>query len=313
MENEKKEKLKKRKLQIAAKFDTLNKDYKKTHFQSELKIFGSLVDSFSTISSNITLEKALRPFQIGLKLALIGIEKEKSSAGILGKNLLQLHQFLNVFLTKTFLKNDQIGKKNLFDLFLKSFLVVLPAFIFILKEKKLTSHEKIKDDPNWSIFEFELLLLMIFNTDSIKTIYDNFASALNFDENLKHIFINALNSLTFLFSLHFFSKDNQAVQKMIFSDLKEYLIKSLKDIEKCVEINTEENSQFNIQIKKLIICLESDDFDNFYNTIKEILILIQINPEMYYNELYDIDVFTKSLLDSLNKDYGPITTALHTV
>ena len=129
---EKKKELQKRREHLASALEGIKNDYTAKNYGEALKIVGPLINSMAAATSAQAIRRGSPSLLLGLKIALIGIESEKSQAGVIGKTLSTIEKGVADLVIGTYLAKEDVGSREFFKLLSQALML---ASISIIRDR----------------------------------------------------------------------------------------------------------------------------------------------------------------------------------
>lgn len=273
---EKNDTAKKGKEQIANRLNGLKKEYEGKEHGDLLKILGSLIDSLAIVTTADILQKGSSPLFLSLKIALKGIESEKSKAGLIGRVLSLVIREIESIIVESGLDKNEVRNKDYIIYVIQVLVLVTIGMTQYFKKLNLA---KGKDEDNLKnqIFGLELIIIMILKTKLIDFVVQDIVEGCGIKEQNQLVVAKLIKAFVVILSLLTIAGNNHQVLKSLWIDLKEYLKIHLSDIETYLELKG--RSLENIYIQDALVSLQDEDFDSLYQTYVNALEGLKAKPE----------------------------------
>lgn len=297
-----------RRKHLASTLDAIKMDFEKKNYGGSLMILGPVIDALANATAAQILEKGTAPLLLSLRIALLGIESEKSSAGVLGKSLCTTANGISNLVVSSFLDKEDVGSRKLFKLLTQALVLVvisiawkLEQFDFSLRIKENEEEAELKEK---NLFGFELMILLILRTEMIQTVVKNITEACGANKLQQESIAKLIKALILILALLTGAKGDQETLKKLTLDLKDYLKEGLRDIQEFLNtINEavkipESVTAISISLQQALESLEGDDFDILYKAYAESLQNIESSPESMQHEIEAVSEFAEILFNA---------------
>lgn len=298
-----------RKQRLAEAINDIKKDYTSKENSDIFKILGSVINSLAVASAAQVLKKGTPALLLSLQIALQGIEKEESEAGIIGSTLNKATKGVVELVIHTFLGREDIGSRNLFKLMMQGMMLASIAITWKLKQFRLNSKSdaNTESDQENKLFEFEMILLLILKSGIIQEIVKNVSSTCGANENQQEIIGNLMKALLLILMVLTAANGNEKYLRSLVVDLKDYLIEAMSDIQNFVNIAREAEKTgdtapvMNIFIQQALSSLQDENFETTFQAYSAALAEVKATPEMMVSEIEEIENFAELIYNAFTR------------
>lgn len=294
-----------RKEYLATALHKINQGYSHQPKEGSLTIIYPLIESLAVATAALVMRHGAPSLLLSARIALIGIEKEKSQAGVLGKTLSKLAKGISNFIIETDLSKEDVGSQQLFEAFVQILMISSIAILWNMTQHPMT-HELVEyeesEEQHYQAFGVELILVLIFRTRIISLLTKNALFACGFNEKQYEDVVKMMHALIIVLSLLTSAKTVELMQKFA-SNFKEDLIQGLEGalalIDRSQSTEKIENlSSIKLYIQQALANLQEENFELLYKTYEEVLELLQSNPKIMQDEMEEVFKFSKTLSDA---------------
>ncbi len=305
-----KNELRERREFLANALQTMKIDYAGKNHGDSLLILGPLIDSLATASAAQVLKNGSQSLLFSLRIALQGIEIEKSSGGVIGKVLSDTTKGVVELINGIYLAKEDVGSREFFKLMAQALILTTISITWKLSQCNLVYgfvNESEDNDKGRKIFEFELILMMILKTGIIETLLTSLVEACGAPKNQQLEIAKFMKGLVLILILLTASKDDLAKLKLLTLDLKDDLIAGLQDLQIVINRAVESGksgdkaSSISIFIQQAIASLEDEDFDTLHSAYVSALEVIQANTKLMDQNIEEVSAFAETIYNAFTQ------------
>jgi hypothetical protein len=297
---------KKRKRELIA--ETLEKmllQYKAKDYGESMQVIGALLEGISTAVQAKTIRTAAPSIVLSLKFALIGVEKEKSEAGVLGKSLNKVIDSASGLIINHYLKEADSGSRSFFRMLMKAFYIILVSAFSYFKRLDLNENDESEDKESNQLFGFELITLMILSTEALDIVLKKLVEIAGIKEKDKKQVLGLIKAVSLFLIIWGYAKGENKIRTNLLIDLKKYLISDLKETQTVLNqvIGIEKNEDLlliNNWVKRALNDLQEENSESFSQINDEVLAYLQTS-ELGLNEEFELlEGFSKVIEKAFN-------------
>lgn len=317
---EKKKELRERREHLAQALNTIKREYDSKSYGESLRIVGPLLDALATATAAQVIKNGSSSLLISLRIALQGIESEKSKGGIIGKVLSSATKGVIDLVIGTYLTKEDVGSKQLLQLISQALILATISATWKLEQFNFSNGPVSGlEGKRKQLFGFELVLLLILRSGMIELIAKSIAEACGAHNQQQESIAKLMKALILILTLLTAAKGSQATLKTLTLDLKDYLIEGLIDIQNFINNAAEagktgeQASAISIFVQQAIASLYEEDFDTLQQAYTETLQTIQANPEQMDADIAEITKFAEIIYNAFTQgslDLTRMTTSL---
>jgi hypothetical protein len=293
---------------LAHALNALKDDYSRKAHGDALTIIGPLIDALATAAAANILNSGSSSLLLSLRIALIGIEKDKSQAGVIGKTLSRITKGIVDLVIRNDLEKENVGRHQLFEGICQVLLLATISIGWKLSEINLCQGPQTGDnkaeDQRQQLFGFELILLLILKTEILELIVKNAAAASGAKPQQQASIAKMMKSLMLFLALLTAAKGSKNALKTLALDLKEDLVEGLLDIQNFInqaveaEKSGDKAAHLSLFIQQAIVSLQEEDFDTLLMAYEGALELIQATSASIETELEEVRKFGELLYNA---------------
>ncbi|MBS4165180.1 MULTISPECIES: hypothetical protein [unclassified Neochlamydia] len=298
---EKNSEIQKARKNLAHALEAVKESYNRKNHGKFLTILGPLISSLSAVTIAQTVKEAAPALLLSFKIALQGIEKEESSAGIIGKALtLSTQRLVDFFIRIHLLPEDQ-GNKQLLLMISRGLVLTTIALSWALTHFSFTytSPLKEKDEKEQQrkqSFGIELALILTLKTGICQKIVGSFVSACGATAKQQQALAALILPLLFILSLLTVSRGNKKLLEELFLHLKAELVEGLENLQTFLpSLAGEPESIIGLYIQQATASLKEEDFEHLYQAYTGVLESIDATPSQLNEEIEDIIYFAETI------------------
>lgn len=309
--------LQERREQLANALYTIKTEHSSKSHGDSLTFITSLVDTLATATAAQAIKIGSPSLLIGLRIALQGIESEKSKGGVIGKVLNTAVKGVTDLLVKTCLDREGASNKQLFQLISQALALTTISMTWYLERFNLGyihgENEEEVESQRKQTFGFELILLCILRAGIVPLIIKNIAATCGVNENELELVTRVMKAFILILAILTAGRGNNEKMKTLSLDLKDDLIEALEDIQnfinKASEAGKTEAGAVSIYIQQALASLQDEDFDTLFRAYSGALEEIQANPELMDKDIEEVtkfaevinNAFTQGSIEQLNR------------
>lgn len=305
-----------KKEQLADLLSSISKEYKGKYQGENLKILGAYIEALKTATEAEVIRNGASSLLISLRIAFQGIEKEKCKGGIIGWTLNSISKGVIDLIEKAYLRNEDSGSKYYFQLLIQALTIATISISHYLTQPDIAYNDKSDlsiEGLKAKNFGLELMFLMLINTQIVEFFVKDMARACGINEQQVGIITKLISGLILILAVVSAAGGDKTILKSLVFDLKDYLARSLEDVEAFInklnesEIIDEKISSITIYIQQGLSSLQNEDFEILERAYAGALMGIESSPEKLEEDIEAVKQFSGIIYNAFVQ--SPFTTS----